>query len=315
MGEERSFGCESITASYLKTSLHLPQPFWSPFPSCLPGYHQSWRWGEVNERQLLNSGFRKQSKDNLLLARLLGGKKILFNFLGVYFVFKRPHTVWSFETILWDSKDTFWRWWFMVLHHSPLWRNEVKPSVFGRRGNGHPTICPDTRFNTKKDPIVTAGCCKGWICKWVKKGIRQIHGYWAHWQLLNVRIWLQSLSCEVPYFTDCQQLLGLIEQRCLCMPCGCSLSLGSCHQENAACWYCPGSRAGGGSADVLCWATRGCAAECCWLHGGSPIHWMYKGVQWMLNTEQVGGIVLRHAWSGACMLGFLQDFWKEVHTP
>lgn len=35
------------------------------------------------------------------------GGKIPFNFLSLHFVFKRPHTVQSFEIILWDSKACF----------------------------------------------------------------------------------------------------------------------------------------------------------------------------------------------------------------
>lgn len=77
---------------------------------------------------------------------------------------------------------------------------------------------------------------------------------------------------------------------------------------------------------------------CGWVllaaRAGSLIHWMFRGVQWTLKSEQVEGRVLCCAHAGTEQvyvfsphsqeddrykkmesLGFLQDFWKKICTP
>lgn len=87
--EKRSYGCENITASNVKTCPSPSKPHPAP---AFQGIISPGGGEKPKEQQLLNSGFCKQPKDNLLLPRPLKGGKIPFNFLSLHSLFERPHT-------------------------------------------------------------------------------------------------------------------------------------------------------------------------------------------------------------------------------
>jgi len=74
--------------------------------SCLPGHQPSWRWAEAKRTAavVLLQALQGQSAP----FQTMWGKKRPLHFSSIHYVFKRPHTVQSFEMILWDSTDIFW---------------------------------------------------------------------------------------------------------------------------------------------------------------------------------------------------------------
>lgn len=86
------------------------------------------------------------------------------------------------------------------------------------------------------------------------------------------------------------------------------------------CWSSPGSHAGGEAlicSAELTWAVLVSAAGCAGAgRGVSLFNRTYKGVQWTLNTEQVGGSIPRHACSGASILTQLRGARElQENTP